>query len=287
MSETTIAAVGVIGLGAMGSGIAEVVARAGISVRAIETNREALTQGLGRLSASLNRAVQRNNLDPVEAIRIKANVTGSTTLDDLADCDLIIEAATENEAAKMSIFRAVDNIVSEDAILASNTSSIPITSLAATLADPGRMVGVHFFNPVPAMSLVEIVSASQTAPHVVRCIKSFVQNVLNKTPVDAPDRAGFIVNALLVPYILSAIRMKEHNIATAEDIDRGMQLGCGHPMGPLALADFIGLDVIEAAADSMWHEYREPQYACPPLLRRLVAAGRLGKKSGSGIYDDE
>lgn len=280
---TDIHTVGIIGLGRMGSGIAEVLLLAGLHIVASETTDEQLAAGRTRLQVSLDRAAGRSRVTEAEAAAALARVTWTTSLGSLADCDLVIEAATENVEAKLAIFRALGEIVSQDAVLASNTSSIPLTDLAAVVPSPGRVVGLHFFNPAPVMALVEVVSATRSDPAVLESTVAFVERTLGKTAIVVPDRAGFVVNALLIPYLLSAIRMLESGRASAQDIDTGMRLGCGHPMGPLELADLIGLDVVLAAADSMYEEYREPAYAPPPLLRREVSAGRLGRKSGHGL----
>lgn len=283
MSE--IARVGVVGLGLMGSGIAEVLACAGVDVIATEVTAESLAAGLDRLHASLARAASKGRLTEQQAAAAADRVSGSTAMETLSGCDLIIEAAVENLEAKLAIFGSLNDIADEHTILASNTSSIPITNLAAAVSDPGRVVGVHFFNPAPVMDLVEIIAAAQTRETTISMVTTFVSATLHKAPIVVPDRAGFVVNALLIPYLLSAIRMLESGRATAEDIDTGMRLGCGHPMGPLALADLIGLDVVAAAAAAMYDEYREPQYASPPLLKRMITAGWLGRKTGRGFHE--
>lgn len=274
MSEIT--RVGVIGLGLMGSGIAELCARAGLDVRVVETDEERLDAGLERVRVSLARAVERAKLDAADADDAMARITGVTDIEALADRELIIEAASEDEALKLDLFARLDAIADRSAILASNTSAIPIGRLAAATAWPDRVVGLHFFNPAPVMQLVEVIAASTTTDDALERARAFAVR-LGKTPVRAPDTAGFIVNALLIPYLLDGIRMLERGDATADDIDTAMRLGCGHPMGPLELADFAGLDTVAAAASSLG---LEP----PAMLRRLVAAGDLGRKSGQGFY---
>ncbi|WP_127817829.1 3-hydroxyacyl-CoA dehydrogenase family protein [Microbacterium sp. CPCC 204701] len=277
--------VGVIGLGLMGSGIAEVAATAGCQVVAIEFDQSRLARGTGRIDASLEKALARGRIDSSAVDAARGRIRGATDLNALADCDLIIEAATELLDAKLAIFRTLGAVSRPDAVLASNTSSIPLTDLAAVADRPERVVGLHFFNPAPVMALVEVVSAVQTDPAIADAVADFARNRLGKTPIVSPDRAGFVVNALLIPYLLSAFRMLDSGRATAEDIDTGMRLGCGHPLGPLELSDFVGLDVVAAAAESMHREYADDAYAVPPLLRRLVGSGRLGRKSGRGVLD--
>lgn len=284
MSGSGVGVVGVVGLGLMGSGIAEVCARAGHEVRAVEADAESVAVGLARVRASLARAVERGKVSPEDADAARARIIATTELPDLAGCDLVIEAATEDEAAKLAIFRRLDAVVAPDAIVASNTSAIPISRLAAATAHPERVLGLHFFNPAPVMGLVEVIAADATARAVAERATAFVRD-LGKTPVAAPDRAGFIVNALLVPYLLAGIRMLERGLASAEDIDTAMRLGCGHPMGPLELADLTGLDTVAAAAASLHRDSGEPLHEPPALLRELVDAGRLGRKSGRGFHD--
>lgn len=273
---TEITRVGVIGLGLMGSGIAEVSARAGLSVLVVETDHGRLESGLDRVRASLARAVERSKLEASSAEEAMSRIAGAIELDALADRELIVEAASEDEVLKLELFARLDRIADPSAILASNTSAIPIGRLAAATARPERVVGLHFFNPAPVMQLVELIPAAETSTETLERIRRFATD-LGKTPVQAPDRAGFIVNALLIPYLLDGIRMLERGDATADDIDTAMRLGCGHPMGPLELADFAGLDTVAAAASSLG---LEP----PALLTRLVAAGDLGRKSGQGFY---
>jgi 3-hydroxybutyryl-CoA dehydrogenase len=282
----SISRVGVVGCGLMGSGIAEVCARAGLDVVVLEADVDAMTVGQRRVEGSLANAVRRGKLD--EELRVAALEAISFTFDpdDLADRDLVVEAVVEQEEAKVEIFRMLDKVVtSEHAILASNTSSIPIMKLAMATSRPDRVVGLHFFNPVPVLPLVEVVSSLLTSDATTAAVREFAEGPLSKHVIRSQDRAGFIVNALLIPYLLSAIRMLESGFATAEDIDVGMVEGCAHPMGPLALTDLIGLDTTMAVADSLYEEFREQLYAPPPLLSRMVEAGLLGRKSGRGFYE--
>ncbi len=280
----TIERVGVIGGGLMGSGIAEVCARTGSDVIVHEINAEAAEAALGRIQKSLGRAVDRGKLEEEERDQTLARISVSTDLAEQADRQLVVEAATENEDLKKSIFSDLDRIVGDpDAILASNTSSIPITRLGAVTARPENVVGLHFFNPVPVMALVELVTTVRTQEKTKVRSREFAES-LGKTVILAKDRAGFVVNMLLVPYMLSAIRMFETGVASAEDIDTGMRLGANHPMGPLELTDFVGLDTTKFVADVLFDEFKEPLYASPPLLTRMVEAGLHGRKSGEGFY---
>ncbi|MFJ6213615.1 3-hydroxybutyryl-CoA dehydrogenase [Streptomyces sp. NPDC092296] len=281
-----IGRVGVVGCGLMGSGIAEVFARAGLDVLVSEASGEALELGRARLANSLDTAVKRGKLAEEQRDAALSRIAFTTELADFADRDLVVEAVAEREDVKVAIFRTLDQVVTRpDAILASNTSSIPIVKLAATTSRPEQVLGLHFFNPAPVQRLVEVIPALTTSPETVARAEAFAVEVLHKEPIRARDRAGFVVNALLVPYLLSAVRMFESGVATAEDIDKGMEAGCAHPMGPLRLCDLIGLDTIASIADSMYHEYKEQLYAAPPLLLRMVDAGLLGRKSGRGFYD--
>jgi 3-hydroxybutyryl-CoA dehydrogenase len=269
----------------MGSGIAEVCAKAGLDVRVAETSGEALELGRARLANSLAKAAERGKLTGQERDAALDRLTYTTDLAEFADRDLVIEAVVEDEQVKLGIFKTLDQVVTRpDAILASNTSSIPLVRLAVATSRPDQVVGIHFFNPAPVQRLVEIIPALTTGSETVKRAEALVTDVLGKHPIRAQDRSGFVVNALLVPYLLSAIRMYESGIATREDIDNGMELGCAHPMGPLKLSDLIGLDTVAAIADSMYSEYKEPLYAAPPILQRMVDAGRLGRKSGAGFY---
>ncbi|WP_305080147.1 3-hydroxybutyryl-CoA dehydrogenase [Nakamurella sp. PAMC28650] len=281
-----ITRVGVIGGGLMGSGIAEVCARSGLDVIVSEVRPEFAESASRRIAASMARAVKAGKVDPDEADQVNALIKVVVGLEELADRQLVIEAATENEQLKLQVFTDLDRIVTDpDAILASNTSSIPISKLAVATGRPDKVVGVHFFNPATVQKLVEIIPSLLTSTWTVDSVVEFATVALGKTVVRAKDRAGFVVNALLIPYLLSAVRMFEGGHATAEDIDNGMVLGCAHPMGPLRLLDLVGLDTAKSAAESMYAEYGEPHYAPPALLSRMVEAGLLGRKSGRGFYD--
>jgi 3-hydroxybutyryl-CoA dehydrogenase len=274
--------VGVVGAGFMGTGIAESVARAGATVRLVEPEELPRQRSRQRLRDSVARAVAAGKLPEADANALEERVSWHGELRELEGCELVIEAATEDLALKSELFNRLDAAL-PDAVLASNTSSIPIARLAAATTRPHRVLGLHFFSPVPVMRLVELVVALQTDDATVAYAERFARAV-GKTPIRSKDRAGFLVNFLLVPYLFSAIRMLEEGFAEAEAIDEGMRLGCGHPMGPLQLADFIGLDVLEAIGDSLLAEFSRPEYAPPPLLRRMVSAGRLGRKSGRGFH---
>lgn len=275
--------VGVVGGGLMGSGIAEVSARAGLDVIVVESTDAAADAAKGRLTKSLERAEAKGKIDSASAVLDLIRVV--TDLEDLADRDLVIEAIVEDEEAKTELFKKLDAIVtSPDAILASNTSSIPIMKLGVVTSRPDKVLGIHFFNPVPVLKLVELVPSIVTSPEVTEQARAFVEGTLGKQAIDCQDRAGFVVNSLLIPFILSAIRMYESGFASAEDIDNGLVLGAAHPQGPLALADLIGLDTTKAVAESLYEEFKEPLYAAPPLLNRMVDAGLLGRKTGRGFY---
>ncbi|WP_445322991.1 3-hydroxybutyryl-CoA dehydrogenase [Pimelobacter simplex] len=275
--------VGVVGGGLMGSGIAEVNARAGKDVIVVESSAAAVEAAQQRLEASLKRAESRGKIESASAVLERIRVVDDLAA--LADRDIVIEAIVEDEQAKTDLFRRLDEIVtSPDAILASNTSSIPIMKLAVATQRPTHVLGVHFFNPVPVLKLVELVPSLMTDSETTERARSFVQDDLGKTAIDCQDRAGFVVNALLIPFILSAIRMYESGFASAEDIDHGLVLGAAHPQGPLALADLIGLDTVKAVAESLYEEFKEPLYAAPPLLARMVEARLLGRKTGRGFY---
>ncbi|HJQ44960.1 MAG TPA: 3-hydroxybutyryl-CoA dehydrogenase [Amycolatopsis sp.] len=285
---TGIQRVGVIGAGLMGSGIAEVHARAGADVVVTEVSRPALDAGQARIEKSLQRGVRSGKLTEEDAAAALNRLTFTTDLQSFADRDLVVEAILEQEQAKVEVFRALDKVVARaDAIFASNTSSIPIMKLGMATSRPKQVIGIHFFNPVPVLPLVELVPSLLTSEETVKRADGHVTTLLGKTVIRSQDRAGFIVNSLLVPYLLSAIRMIESGFATAEDIDRGMELGTAHPMGPLRLSDLIGLDTIKAIAESMYDEFKEPLYSPPPLLLRMVDAGLLGKKSSRGFYSYE
>ncbi len=277
--------VAVIGCGLMGSGIAEVAARAGSDVLVIEQDDVLLGKGLERIERSLARAVSSGKLPESEADQTRGHLSFSTDYADLADRELVIEAVAENEELKIDVFKRIDAAVeSPDAILATNTSSIPIIKLAMATKRPEQVVGVHFFNPVPVLRLVELISSLLTSPETSARVRAYASDTLNKRVITSPDRAGFVVNALLIPYLLSAVRMLESGFASAEDIDTGMVLGCAHPMGPLALTDLIGLDTTLAVAESLYEEFKEPHLAPPPLLSRMTQAGLLGRKSGQGFF---
>ncbi len=270
----------------MGAGIAEVCARAGASVVVRETDAETIERGRSRLVASFDKAVARNKMTDEDRDSMLSRLTFTTDLADMADRQLVIEAIVEDETLKTDLFTRLDQVVdADDAILASNTSSIPIMKLGVATRRPEQVVGIHFFNPVPVLRLVELVTSLMTSQETIARSEAFAETVLDKIVIRSQDRAGFVVNALLIPYILSAIRMMESGFATAEDIDHGMVEGCNHPMGPLALADLIGLDTTAAVAQSMYEEFKEPLYAAPAMLSRMVEAGLLGRKSGRGFYD--
>jgi 3-hydroxybutyryl-CoA dehydrogenase len=270
----------------MGSGIAEVCARAGVQVTCCDSSDQALDSGRARVTASLDRAVERGKL--LESSRDEAveRIQFTTDLNMLSNADFVFEAVVEDLQAKLEIFRQLDEIVvKEKAVLASNTSAIPIMQIAMATSRPERVMGVHFFNPVPVMSLVELVTCLMTSAGTAVRARDFIEHTLGKTAIESKDRAGFIVNALLIPYVLAAIRMFESGFASARDIDRGMTLGCAHPMGPLELADLIGLDTVSAIADAMYLEFRDATYSPPSTLLRMVEAGLLGKKTQRGFYD--
>ncbi|MFE2506763.1 MULTISPECIES: 3-hydroxybutyryl-CoA dehydrogenase [Streptomyces] len=286
--SAAIVRVGVVGGGQMGAGIAEVCARAGLDTIVCEADRAAADRARERVAVSLERAVQRGKLDRLSAEDALGRLTFTGSLDDLADRRLVIEAVVEDAAAKTEIFTALDKIVEDpEAILATNTSAIPVMRLGMATQRADRVLGLHFFNPVPVLPLVEVVTSLHTSAETLTAAEEFATTVLGKTVVRSQDRAGFVVNALLIPYLLSAIRMAESGFATAADVDAGMELGCAHPMGPLRLADLIGLDTVASIAASLYDEFKEPLYAPPPLLQRMVEAGLLGRKAGRGfhIYD--
>jgi len=281
----SIERVGVIGAGQMGSGIAEVSAKAGAEVLVYEPTDELVAAGHQRLTQSLERAAAKCKLSEEDRDAALARLKFTTDLADLADRQLVIEAVVEDETVKGKIFAELDKVITDpDAVLASNTSSIPIMKIAAATQNPSRVLGLHFFNPVPVLPLVELVSTLVTSPEAAARTEQFASEVLGKKVVRCGDRSGFIVNALLVPYLLAAIRMAEAGVATVEDIDTAVVAGLSHPMGPLRLSDLIGLDTMKLIADSMYDEYKDANYAPPPLLLRMVEAGQLGKKSGQGFY---
>jgi len=276
--------VGVVGCGLMGSGIVQVAAQAGYPVRVREVSPDALAKGLARIDKFLQGGVDKGKMTPEQKAEIVGRIQGTTKLEDLADCDLVIEAAIENIDAKHEVYRALDAVCAPSAIFASNTSSLSITEMAAKTKRPARFVGLHFFNPVPLMKLVEVVRSPLTSAAAFEEAVAFAAS-LGKTPVRAGDKTGFIVNRLLVPYLLDAIRALEEGVGSTADIDEGMKLGCGHPMGPLTLLDFVGLDTTYYIANIMFEEYREKRFAPPALLKQMVQAGRYGRKSGRGFYD--
>jgi 3-hydroxybutyryl-CoA dehydrogenase len=281
--EVIVVKVGVVGCGLMGAGIAEVSARSDLDVVVIESSQAAADVGRARLEQSLARAEAKGKI--TSATEVMARIRVLVDLNELADRDVVVEAIAENEQAKTDLLIAVDKIVeSPEAILASNTSSIPIMKLGVVTTRPANVIGIHFFNPVPVLPLVELVPSLLTSPETTARARAFVEGSLGKKAIDCQDRAGFVVNALLIPFVLSAIRMLESGFATAEDIDRGLVLGAAHPQGPLALADLIGLDTTKAVAESLYEEFKEPLYASPPLLNRMVDAGLFGRKSGRGFY---
>lgn len=287
---TGVRRVGVVGCGLMGAGIAEVCARADVPVTVVERDAEAARAGRLRIARSLDRAVAHGRIDAGRRAAADALITVVDDLGALHGHDLVIEAVAEDERLKLDVFTRLDGVLTDEhAVLATNTSSIPVIRLAAATSRPDHVVGVHFFNPVPVLRLVELVPSLLTSPATARRAEDFVTGTLGKEVVRTRDRAGFVVNALLVPYLLAAVRMVESGGATVEDVDRGMVLGCAHPLGPLALTDLIGLDTTRAIAESLYAEFREPQYSPPPLLSRMVEAGLLGRKSGRGFhtYDEE
>jgi 3-hydroxybutyryl-CoA dehydrogenase len=276
--------VAVLGGGLMGSGIAESTAAAGLPVVVREISEPAAAAARGRIEASVAHALERGKFDAAGRDAVLARIELTTDLDEVAGADLVVEAVPEEAGLKAAVLADAARRLSPDAIIASNTSSIPIAQLAAGLPHPERVLGLHFFSPVPVMKLVEVVVALDTSEETLAAAREFVQRV-GKVPIETKDRSGFIVNMLLVPYLMAAVRMYEDGFATREAIDEGMRLGCGHPMGPLALCDFIGLDVLYSVCDSLYEEFKRPEYAPPPLLKRMVASGRLGRKSGRGFYD--
>jgi 3-hydroxybutyryl-CoA dehydrogenase len=276
--------VGVVGAGFMGSGIAESAARAGLKVTLHEPDSAPLDRSRGRIQASVERAVEGGKLTADEAGALVERIEWTTDPDGLEDAGVVIEAVVEDASLKGSVFQTLDQRLGEDVILASNTSSIPIAQLASWTDHPQRVLGLHFFSPVPVMKLVEVVVALDTDPGVIERAEDFARR-LGKHPIRTKDRSGFIVNMLLVPYLMAAVRMYEDGFASREDIDEGMRLGCGHPMGPLTLCDFIGLDVLYAVCDSLYEEFKRPEYAPPPLLKRMVVSGHHGRKTGRGFYE--
>ncbi|KPI30285.1 3-hydroxybutyryl-CoA dehydrogenase [Actinobacteria bacterium OK074] len=277
--------VGVVGCGVMGAGLAEICARAGREVRVVASGDQGMARGKRRLERSLENGARKGKTTDADRTAVLDRVSFVTDLTDLADRQLVLEAVPEDESTKLEIFTLLDKVVEDpEAILASNTSSIPIAKLGRATERPGRVVGMHFFNPVPVLPLVEIISSLLTDERTAAVTEAFVTDVLGKEVVRAGDRSGFVVNALLIPYVVSAIRMFESGFATAADIDRSMRLGCSQPMGPLALADLIGLDTVTAISRALYEEFKEPAHAVPPMLSRMVDAGLLGRKTGRGFY---
>jgi len=279
-----IQTVAVLGCGLMGSGIAEVTARAGYRTLVREVSDELCERGMKAITRSLDRAVEKGKIDAATRDQALGRIQTTTSLADLADADLVIEAVTEDLEIKNALFRELDDICPARTIFASNTSSLTIAAMAAATKRPDRVVGLHFFNPVPVMKLVEVVRTIATSDETFRTAFAFAQS-LGKEPIEARDTSGFIVNRLLVPYMLDAIRCLESGLGTIEDIDRGMTLGTGYPMGPFTLSDFVGIDTLYRVAEIMFEEYREPRFAPPPLLKRMVQLGYFGRKSGRGFYD--
>jgi 3-hydroxybutyryl-CoA dehydrogenase len=272
----------VVGAGQMGGGIAQVAATAGLQVALVDVDEPALERGLAAVRTSLARLQQKGVVDDPEAVL--ARIATSTELESGRDCGLMVEAAPERFELKADLFARADALLAPDAILASNTSSIPIAGLAAATGRPDRVLGLHFFSPVPVMKLVEVVVALDTSEQTVARASGFAAQI-GKTVIKTKDRSGFIVNFLLVPYLMAAVRMYEDGFASREDIDEGMKLGCGHPMGPLTLCDFIGLDVLYSVCDSLYEEFKRDEYAPPPLMKRMVVSGHLGRKTGRGFYE--
>jgi 3-hydroxybutyryl-CoA dehydrogenase len=279
----TVKTVGVIGCGLMGAGIAQVAAASGYKTIVREVNQGVLDKGLGRIRKFLDDGVAKGKVTAEQRDGTLANLSGATDVAAMKDCDLVIEAIIEHVEDKVAVYSALESVVGPQTIFASNTSSLCITELAARTKRPDRFGGLHFFNPVPLMKLVEVVRALTTSDDTYRVLFAFSQS-LGKEPITAPDKPGFIVNRLLVPYLLDAIRCYERGLGTVEDIDKGMKLGCGYPMGPLTLLDFVGLDTTYYIANIMFDEYKDAMFAAPPLLKRMVLAGKLGKKSGEGFY---
>lgn len=279
----TIDRLAVIGAGFMGSGIAEAASAAGVEVTVYEPEQAPLERSRARLDESLTRAVEREKLTGEEAFALTGRIKYTTSLADLEGVDAAVEAVFEDVRVKGEIFKQLDSLLPDAAFIASNTSSIPVAELAALTTRPERVVGLHFFSPVPVMKLVEVVVALDSGDEAVSIAEAFATQI-GKQPIRTKDRAGFVVNMLLVPYLMAGVRMFEEGFASREDIDTGMKLGCGHPMGPLTLCDFIGLDVLQAVCDSLYDEFKRPEYAAPPLLKRMVVSGHLGRKSGRGFY---
>lgn len=280
----TVKRLGVVGCGAMGAGIVQVALQSGYEVVTREINDTFLQKGLDRIKGALEKMAAKGSMTSEEKDAALGRLKGVTALDGLSGCDFIIEAVPEDMALKIETFKGLDGICGAHAIFASNTSSFSVSQMAAATSNPGRFIGLHFFNPVPVMPLVEVIRTIQTEKEVFDTALDFVKS-LKKTPIMAKDNAGFIVNLLLTPFLLDAIRALQEGVASVADIDTGMKLGCNHPMGPLMLADFIGLDVLLSATHTLFEEYKEKRYAAPPLMKRMVTLGYLGQKSGKGFYD--
>jgi 3-hydroxybutyryl-CoA dehydrogenase len=276
--------VGVVGCGLMGSGIAQMSALNGYTTTVVEVNEEILKKGIASIDSFLEKGKARGKVTDEQIAAVKKNLSTSTQLSALKDCDIVVEAVTENTDLKKKVFKQLSDIVRDDCILATNTSSISVTELSTVVKNPERMVGMHFFNPVPIMKLVEIIRGLATTDAVVAASREYALS-LGKEPITCPDTPAFVVNKLLIPYLLDAVRMVQDGIATPEDVDKAMVHGCGYPMGPITLLDYVGLDTTCHAADVMYEEFREPKYAAPVLLRRMVQAGRWGRKTGRGFYD--
>jgi 3-hydroxybutyryl-CoA dehydrogenase len=275
--------VGVVGCGLMGSGIAQISALAGYQTAVVEINDDILKKGMAKIDESMEKGKKRGKISEEQFASARKNLSSSTSLSSLKDCDLVIEAVTENTDLKKKLFKDLAGIIRDDAILATNTSSISVTEIASVVKHPERVVGMHFFNPVPVMKLVEIIKGHTTADAVMAACREFALAV-GKEPITCPDTPAFVVNKLLIPYLLDAIRMVQDGVATPEDVDKAMVHGCGYPMGPITLLDYVGLDTTLHAADVMYAEFRESKYAAPVLLRRMVQAGHWGRKTGRGFY---
>jgi 3-hydroxybutyryl-CoA dehydrogenase len=280
----TIRKVGVVGAGLMGGGIAQTCAQSGYETVVCEVNQQLLEKGLARIQSNWDMLAGKGKMTQGQVDEYRSRLHGTVNMEDFADCDLVIEAVIENMEEKLRLFPALDKILKPDALILSNTSSLSVTQMGAVTKRPDKVCGLHFFNPAPVMKLVEIVRTISTSEETIETVRQFAIS-LGKTPVLARDTAGFIVNFLLIPYLLAAIRMLENDQATREDIDTAMKLGCGYPMGPFTLLDYVGLDTTMWAAEAIYDEYKDPLYAPPPLLRRMVASGMYGKKSGKGFYD--
>ena len=280
----TIRKVGVVGCGLMGGGVAQTCAQSGYETVVLEVNQQLLDKGIQRIHSAWDTLASKGKLSQGQVDEYRARLHGTLEMADFANCDLMIEAVLENMEEKLRLFPALDHIVKPEALLLTNTSSLNVTQMGAVTKRPDKVCGIHFFNPVPVMKLVEIVKTISTSEETIETVSQFAVS-LGKTPVLAKDTAGFIVNFLLIPYLLAAIRMLENGVATRDDIDTAMKLGCGYPMGPFTLLDYIGLDTTLWAAEAIFEEHKDPLYAPPPLLRRMVISGMYGKKSGKGFYD--